>query len=172
MKKIIALGITLLFLTVSISGVIAKNDMNITSTIIINPVLYKNRNLGDLDHDTDVDEHDFSRFLDTFGLTDALYGDLNGDGVLDDDDLFILNSLQGIDEESEADLDNNGFVNSFDRIIWFKYQENPKPVHPNFNSEADYDDDGVISFVDYQMWLGFYREYNDGLLAPSLALSK
>ena len=172
MKKIIALGITLLFLTVSISSVIATNDMNITPKTTIEPILYKNRNLGDLDYDTDVDSVDYSIFRATFGLTDALYGDFNGDGVLDDDDLDILKSLQGTEGESEGDLDNNGVVNSFDRLTWNRYQANPKLVHPNFNSNADYDGDGIITFVDYQIWLGYYNKYNADLVKPSLSLSE
>lgn len=153
MKKILVLGIMVLFLTMSVSGVIGARNMEAENkeNIIRNP--------GDLDLDWDVDIDDYYIIRDTFGMSDALYGDFNNDDILDDNDLSMVVALQGTNGPSQADLNNDGVVNSFDKFLWFRYRANPTPIYPDFNPSADYDDDGIITFVDYQIWMMHYNNY-------------
>jgi len=70
----------------------------------------------------------------------AVPGDLDGDGDVDADDFTVFRAAFGRCEGDAA-----------------------------FVLEADYDDDGCVTLVDYQIWLTYYRAYEDRTAFPPAA---
>jgi predicted outer membrane repeat protein len=103
---------------------------------------------GDTDEPTPWDYDDNPRMVDGDGDLmatvdmgayeyQAVCGDLDGDGVVDEDDFDIFLAAFGHSEGEGA-----------------------------FVACADYNEDGLVALDDYQAWMGCYREYVSNPLAP------
>ncbi|MCX6666595.1 MAG: C25 family cysteine peptidase [Euryarchaeota archaeon] len=118
---------------------------------------------GDLNHDGDVDDDDFTIFEASYGLSygDPHYNiraDYDGDNNITLADYVIWLGYYRSFLQLPGDLDHDNDVDQDDFAL-FLQTFGHSIVDPLFNPEADYNNNGVVDLVDYQIWLMYYRDF-------------
>ncbi len=122
------------------NGVIDRQDGN----LLYEYVQYKYR-----DENCTDEEHEFYQ----------TYGDLNGDGSVDDDDVLLLGELNSdITKNTElGDVNHDSFINLIDTtaiMLYYadlstdQYDKYTQEQHENIRTYGDMNNDGIVNAVD------------------------
>ncbi len=128
-------------------------------------VLHRETPLGDIDFDGDIDHHDRQTLWDNLGLSSEnrsiFYadGDLNADGLIDQQDVDTL--LAVYEYRSRGDFDADGRVDLSDFTVWRDHTG-------TLGGIADANGNGITNAADLVAWRSNYGMTLGGALAQTV----